>query len=66
MVSYYTQRTANRVMKTKMFNLKLKDKVPYSYTRKRAKITDIIKYLLKHQWKWVGLTARIKATDDQT
>ena len=40
-------RTAQRAMERKMLDLKLQDKILYSEIRKRAKIIDIIAYMLK-------------------
>ena len=53
-------RTAQRAMERKMFDLKLKDKIPCSEIRKRTKIIDIIEYTLKQKWKWAGHIARLK------
>ena len=40
-------------MERKMSDLKLQDEIPWSESRKRTKITDIIKYTLKQKWRWV-------------
>ena len=47
-------RTAQRAMESKMLDLKLQDKIPCSEIRKRTKISDIIEYTLKQNWKWAG------------
>ena len=53
-------RTAQRAIKRKMLDLKLKDKITCSEIRKRTKIIDIIEYTLKQKWKWAGHIARLK------
>ena len=47
-------RTAQRAMKRKMLDPKLKYKIPCSEIKKRTKIIDIIEYTLKQKWKWAG------------
>ena len=42
-------RTAQRAVERKMLDLKLRDKIPCSEIRKRAKIIDIIEYTLKQK-----------------
>ena len=52
-------RTAQRAMERKMFNLKIKDKVPYTEIRKRTRVQDIVQFVLKQKWKWAGHVARL-------
>ena len=47
-------RTAQREMERKLLGLKLQDKIPCSEIRKRTKINDFIKYILKQTWRWGG------------
>ena len=54
-------RTVQRAMERKMLDLKLKDKIPCSEIRKKAKKSiDIIEYTLKQKWKWACHIARSK------
>ena len=43
-----------------MLDLKLQDKIPWSEIRKRTKITDVIEYTLKQNWKWACHIARME------
>ena len=52
-------RTAQRAMKSKMLNLKIKDKVSYTEIRKRTRVQDIVQFVLKQKWKWAGHVARL-------
>ena len=43
-----------------MLNVKLKDSIRNTITRKRIRVTDIAQYLSNTKWKWAGHIARMK------
>jgi len=53
-------RTAQRAMERKMLGIKLKDKIRCTEIRKRTRVTDITKTILKSKAKWTGHIARMK------
>ena len=52
--------TSQRAMERKMLNVKLKDRIRNTITRRRTRVTYVVQYVTNMKWKWARHVARMK------
>ena len=53
-------KQANEPWKTKMLNVKLKDRIRNTIIRQRTRLRDIVQYVTNEKYMWAGHIARMK------